>query len=115
MMITIRNITMRMEVFGMEDIFKEFIQEHTKYPALVAGEFGLPTGMGNAHTNPDGLHHGGLTEEQQGEGIVRMMKTIKAEGYAGGLIFEWMDEWAKKTWMTEPFMIPYDRHIFCII
>jgi len=90
---------------------QEFIQEHTKYPALVA-EFGVPTGMGNAHMNPDGLHHGGLTEEQQGEGIVRMMKTIKEEGYAGGLIFEWMDEWAKKTWMTEPFMIPYERHIF---
>ena len=90
---------------------QEFIQEHTKYPALVA-EFGLPTGMGNAHTNPDGLNHGGLTEKQQGEGIVRMMKAIKAEGYSGGLIFEWMDEWAKKTWLTEPFMIPYDRHIF---
>ena len=28
-----------------------------------------------------------------------------------GIIFEWMDEWAKKTWTTEPYMIPYDRHI----
>jgi hypothetical protein len=90
---------------------KEFIETHTKYPALVA-EFGLATGMGNAHSSPDGLNHGGLTEEQQGEGIVRMMKAIQREGYAGGLIFEWMDEWAKKTWMTEPFMIPYDRHAY---
>lgn len=88
---------------------KEFIEGHTKYPALVA-EFGLATGMGNAHTNPDGYDHGGMTEEQQGEGVVRMMNSIKNEGYAGGLIFEWMDEWAKKTWITEPFMIPYDRH-----
>ena len=23
-----------------------------------------------------------------------------------------MDEWAKKTWTTEPFMIPYDRHAY---
>lgn len=97
--------------FGYGGYLQEFIQEHTKYPALVA-EFGLATGMGNAHMNPDGLNHGGLTEEQQGEGIVRMMKTIKEEGYAGGLIFEWMDEWAKKTWTTEPFMIPYDRHVY---
>jgi hypothetical protein len=90
---------------------KEFIENHTKYPALVA-EFGLATGMGNAHTSPDGYNHGGLTEEEQGNGIVRMMKVIKKEGYAGGMIFEWMDEWAKKTWITEPYMIPYDRHVF---
>ncbi|MGB9839053.1 MAG: hypothetical protein ACPLRQ_00635, partial [Thermovenabulum sp.] len=89
---------------------KEFINTHKKYPALVA-EFGLATGMGNAHANPDGYNHGGLTEEEQGRGIVRMMKAIKREGYAGGIIFEWMDEWAKKTWITEPFMIPYERHI----
>lgn len=51
-----------------------------------------------------------MTEAQQGDGVVRMMKSIKNEGYAGGMIFEWMDEWAKKTWITEPYMIPYDRH-----
>lgn len=88
---------------------KEFIEGHKKYPALVA-EFGLATGMGNAHTSPDGYNHGGNTEEQQGNGVVRMMKAVKNEGYAGGMIFEWMDEWAKKTWITEPYMIPYDRH-----
>ena len=89
---------------------QEFMAIHTKYPALVA-EFGLATGMGNAHTNPDGYNHGGMTEQQQGEGIVRMFETIHNEGYAGGVIFEWMDEWAKKTWVTEPYMIPYDRKI----
>ncbi|SHH14322.1 hypothetical protein SAMN02745221_01784 [Thermosyntropha lipolytica DSM 11003] len=89
---------------------KEFISQHQKFPALVA-EFGLATGMGNAHENPDGYNHGGLDEVMQGEGIVRMMKAIKAEGYLGGIIFEWMDEWAKKTWITEPFMIPYERHV----
>jgi len=89
---------------------KEFMEYHVKYPALVA-EFGLATGMGNAHWNPDGYHHGGMTEEEQGKGIVRMLRAIRREGYAGGLIFEWMDEWAKKTWTTEPFMIPYERHV----
>jgi len=89
---------------------KEFISQHKKFPALVA-EFGLATGMGNAHMNPDGYNHGGVDEITQGEGIVRMMKAIKREGYIGGIIFEWMDEWAKKTWITEPFMIPYERHV----
>lgn len=88
---------------------QEFIAGHQKYPAIVA-EFGLATGMGNAHENPDGYNHGGLTEVAQGNGIVRMMKSIKKEGYAGGIIFEWTDEWAKKTWITEPYIIPYDRN-----
>ncbi|MDD2484696.1 MAG: hypothetical protein PHQ50_06715, partial [Eubacteriales bacterium] len=88
---------------------QEFIAGHKKYPALVA-EFGIATGMGNAHTNPNGYNHGGLTEQQQGEGIVRMFSAIKKEGYAGGLIFEWTDEWAKKTWTTEPYIVPFDRN-----
>jgi hypothetical protein len=89
---------------------QEFIAIHSKYPALVA-EFGLATGTGNAHSSPDGYHHGSMTEQQQGEGIVRMYEAMRKEGYAGGVIFEWMDEWAKKTWVTEPYMIPYDRKI----
>lgn len=89
---------------------KEFMSVHKKYPALVA-EFGIATGMGNAHSNPNGYNHGGLTEEEQGIGIVRMMEAIREEGYMGGIIFEWMDEWAKKTWTTEPYMIPYERKV----
>jgi len=89
---------------------KEFMDGHKAYPAVVA-EFGIATGMGNAHTSPDGYHHGGLDEKTQAQGIIRMFEAMKREGYSGGIIFEWMDEWAKKTWTTEPFMVPYDRQI----
>lgn len=97
-------------VFRYGGYLREFMEGHKRYPALVA-EFGLATGMGNAHWNPDGYHHGGLTEEVQGKGIVRMMKAIQKEGYTGGLIFEWADEWAKKTWTTEPYIIPFERNV----
>lgn len=90
---------------------QEFMDYHKKYPALVA-EFGIATGLASAHDNPDGYHHGGLSEKEQGEGIVRMITAIKKEGYAGGVVFEWMDEWAKKTWITEPFIIPYENNVF---
>lgn len=89
---------------------KDFREHSHRYPALVA-EFGLATSMGKAHYSPDGYHHGGVTEIQQGHGIVRMAKAIKREGYMGGIIFEWMDEWAKKTWIDESLMIPYERHV----
>ena len=49
--------------------------------------------------------------KDQAQGIIRMFEAMKREGYSGGIIFEWMDEWAKKTWTTEPFMVPYDRQI----
>jgi len=95
-------------VFRYGAYLKEFMDQHRKYPALVA-EYGLSTSLVTAHFNPDGYNHGGMTEEQQGRGIIRMTEAIKKEGYSGVLIFEWADEWAKKTWTTEPFMIPYDR------
>ncbi len=89
---------------------QEFIQQHTSYPAVVA-EYGISTSSVTAHFNPDGYHHGGLTENEQAEGIIRMTRAIVNEGYSGAVIFEWMDEWAKKTWTTEFYMIPYDRHV----
>ncbi len=91
-------------------ILTEFMSTHSDYPALVA-EFGISTGAGNAHSNPDGYNHGGLSEEEQAEGIIRMMEAIKNENYAGGIIFEWADEWAKKTWTTEPYIIPFERNV----
>ena len=72
----------------------------------------MATGLGNAHENPDGYNHGGVSEVEQGKAIIRMMEAIKNEGYTGGVVFEWMDEWAKKTWTTEPFMIPYEHNVF---
>ena len=78
-------------------------------PFIVA-EFGLSTGYGTAHLHPEGLDHGGLTEEAQATGIVNMFKSIASRGASGAMVFEWSDEWSKKTWTTEPFMIPYDRH-----
>ena len=89
---------------------REFMGTHGKFPALVA-EFGMANGAGIAHFAPDGLHHGGIDEKTAGFQILRMMEAIKREGYMGGVVFEWMDEWAKKTWTTENLMIPYDRHV----
>ena len=97
--------------FRYKGYLNEFMENHKKYPALVA-EFGIANGMKTAHISPDGLNHGGISEINQGLGIVRMMNSILDEGYAGGIIFEWLDEWAKKTWTTEPFMIPYEEHIY---
>ncbi len=97
-------------VFRYKGYLNKFMAIHPPYPALVA-EFGIATSLNTAHLSPDGLHHGGLDEIDQGEMTVRMMRSIIDEGYAGGVIFEWADEWAKKTWNTEPFMVPWERQV----
>jgi len=89
---------------------REFAQAQSRHPLLVA-EFGLANGMATAHISPDGYDHGGIPEDAVAKGIARLMKAIVAENYIGGIVFEWMDEWAKKTWTTEPFMIPYDAQV----
>ncbi|MGM0652901.1 MAG: hypothetical protein ACQES4_09025, partial [Bacillota bacterium] len=97
-------------VFRYKGYLNQFMKIHPPYPALVA-EFGISTSLNTSHLSPDGLHHGGLDETDQGEMTVRMMRSIADEGYAGGVIFEWTDEWAKKTWNTEPFMVPWERQV----
>ena len=95
--------------FRYKGYLKVFIAGHSAFPAIVA-EYGISTSAASAHKNPDGLDHGGLSETMQADGIIRMTDAIRSLDYAGAVIFEWIDEWAKKTWTTESYMIPFDRH-----
>lgn len=75
---------------------------YTKVP-LIIGEFGVPSSWGSARHSFSGMHHGGLSEEEQGNYNVRMLNNIKDVGGGGGFMFSWMDEWFKYTWILEYF------------
>jgi hypothetical protein len=69
---------------------------------LVA-EFGVPSSWGVARYAPEsGMHHGGLNEVEQGEYTMRMLENIYNTRYCGGIVFSWMDEWFKTTWISHP-------------
>lgn len=88
---------------GRANPYRAYLRELRSYhsvPVLVA-EFGVPSSRGCTHVNEvTDYNQGYLTETEQGEMIVAMMDDIVAEGYAGGLVFTWQDEWFKRSWNT---------------
>lgn len=98
--------------YGRPDPFEGYLrqlkQHHAGIPLVIA-EFGVPSSRGMAHRGPLGRNQGMHTEKEQGEMDVAMFKAIKNVGAAGGILFEWHDEWFKFTWNTWDLEIPGDR------
>jgi len=90
---------------------RELKKAYPDFPLLV-GEYGLSTSMAAAHLQPQGWNNGGLTEQQQADLLVRFTRNIRDTGYAGGLVFEWQDEWFKHVHdsYTADFEQPWDRN-----
>jgi hypothetical protein len=63
---------------------------------LIIGEYGLSTSMTPAHLHPQGWHNGGITEQEQADLLVRFSRNIRDTGFAGGIVFSWLDEWWKQ-------------------
>jgi len=81
---------------------------HGEQPVLVA-EFGMSSSRGIAHLQPEGLHHGGHDEVEAMRQSARLLNAIHRENMAGGIAFEFMDEWFKGTWSTSPFELPEEH------
>ncbi len=76
------------------------LKAHYSSIPLVIAEFGVPSSWGSAHQSFSGMHHGGFSDDQQGEINMRLMHNIINSGCAGGFMFAWMDEWFKPTWIV---------------
>jgi hypothetical protein len=73
---------------------------------VVIGAFGLATSLEPTHIHPQGWNNGGVTEEEQGELLARFSRNIRDAGMAGGVVFEWLDEWWKQ--VDDPFVAPFE-------
>lgn len=80
---------------------KDLKSHYSQIPLMVA-EFGTSTSWGIAHYAQSGIHHGGASEREQGEAYLRMFQNITESELAGGIQFAWIDEWFKRTWITDP-------------
>ncbi len=87
------------------------LKNHYKNIPLLIAEFGLPSSWGVAHYSQSGMHHGGNTELNQGIMDMRMFKNFEDASCAGGIQFAWIDEWFKRTWVTDPFDFGVDDRV----
>lgn len=78
-----------------------FLKEHYDQFPLIIAEYGVPSSWGMAHFSTSGMHHGGFDHYGQGETNIRILKTIESALCGGGMQFSWMDEWFKRTWVTD--------------
>src|SRR5437667_416865 len=83
-------------------------QHHAGRPLLIA-EYGVPSSRGVSHLQTDGLGHGGHDEREMAEIDARLTREVRAAGAAGGVLFAWLDEWFKHTWVTIGLEVPAER------
>ncbi|WP_439882627.1 T9SS type A sorting domain-containing protein [Pontibacter sp. MBLB2868] len=87
------------------------LKKHYKNVPLIIGEYGAPSSWGVAHYAQSGIHHGGMDEETQGKNNLRMLRNIETAGGGGGIQFSIIDEWFKRTWITDPMDSNPDRRV----
>jgi len=85
------------------------LKQHHGDQAVMITEVGVPSSLGNAHRGPLGRDQGDHSEQEALAINEDLLRNIAEEGYAGGILFEWTDEWFKFTWNTVDFELPADR------
>ena len=77
---------------------------------LVVAEVGVPSSWGNAHFSQSGMSHGGQDEVQQGKDDVRLFHNAYDADTGGAILFAWVDEWWKRTWIVDELALPRERY-----
>ena len=81
---------------------------HAGTPVMIT-EFGVPSSLGTAHMGPLGRSQGDHSEQEAMAIDADLLRMIRAQGCAGGFVFEWTDEWFKFTWNTIDYELPGER------
>ncbi len=89
---------------------KDLKSHYTSTPLIIA-EYGVPSSWGIAHYTSNGMYHGGYDEKTQGEINARLLENNFAADCGGGMVFSWIDEWFKRTWITDPMDFNVERRV----
>jgi len=89
-------------IFAYGGYIAAFKALQSSYPVLI-DRVGLST---NANTYEQESAVNGLSEQDQGTGLVRILTAIDAQGYMGGLISDLNDDWSACSEELEEYIIP---------
>jgi hypothetical protein len=87
---------------------RDLKRHHAGRPLLIA-EYGVPSSRGVSHWQPDGFDQGGHDERAMARLDAQLTREIHEAGLAGGILFSWLDEWFKHTWITIDLELPAER------
>jgi hypothetical protein len=87
------------------------LKAHYAQIPLVVAELGVPSSWGDSHFAQSGMDHGGQDEGQQGDQIARQLQNAHDAGCAGAVVFSWIDEWWKRSWIVDDLALPHDRFL----
>jgi hypothetical protein len=90
--------------------YLQALRAHYFPKPLIIAEVGVPTSWGNAHYAQSGMDHGGEDEVQQGIDDVRLFHNAYDAGTGGAILFAWIDEWWKRTWIVDELALPLERY-----
>ncbi len=88
---------------GRKDAYAGYLRalkRHFPTMPVMVSEVGVPSSLGSAHRGINGRDQGNHTEQQAMQTDADLVRLIHGQGLAGALVFEWSDEWFKRTWNT---------------
>ena len=88
------------------------LRNHYDGRPVIIAEYSVPSSWGNVHSAHSAMHHGGHDETAQGRYGSRMLQNISDVQMGGGMLFAWLDEWWKPTWLTNEFDFPFNRRAY---
>lgn len=96
---------------GAYDGYLELLEKYYSVPVII-GDCGYSTSRGITKTS-DGKY--GLTEEEQGEALVKLYRECCSTGFSGMVISSWQDDWSQTDWniypMTEKEREPFWHNV----
>lgn len=86
--------------------YLELLARYHTMPVLAAG-YGFSSSRGAME-----LNRAPLTEEEQGERLVEVSRTLEADDWAGGFVSTWQDEWERRSWNTAFAAVPTEHFLW---
>lgn len=86
--------------------YLELLSRYHTMPVLAAG-YGFSTSRGATVKG-----HAPLTEQEQGNRLVGISQTLESDGWSGGFISTWQDEWERRSWNTAFAALPTKHYLW---